>query len=333
MKETYFKYSLVALIIALGLLIVSELWVLVNGLLGAFTVYVLVHRQMTYLTEKWKMKSFFAAVLIVLEVVACVGVPVFFMVWVLISRIQDINVNISELIETGKHFIALVQEKTNYDILSVSNIETAAIYLRKGVQFLLTHVGGILITTIVMIFFLYFMLINRKPMEDFVYSLMPFNEEDKHTVMREVLLIVRSNAIAVPILAIIQGFIALLGYWVAGIPSFILFGILTAIASIIPIIGTSIVWLPLVAYLALTGNWVAAIGLLIYCVVIVYNMDYFFRLLLQKKLADIHPLITIFGVILGLNIFGFWGVVFGPLLLSMFFLLINIFRKEYLDKS
>ena len=90
---------------------------------------------------------------------------------------------------------------------------------------------------------------------------------------------------------------------------------------------------PLVVYLALTGNWVAAIGLAVYCIVILINVDNVIRFVLQKKLADTHPLITVFGVILGLNIFGFWGVIFGPLLMSMFFLLISIFKKEYLDNK
>ncbi len=333
MKETYFKYSLITLILVLGWLIVSELWIFVNGLLGALTVYVLVHGQMTYLTEKWKMKSLLAAILIVLEVIACVFVPLYFVIWALVSRIQDINFDVSQLIETVKHLIALIQEKTEYDLLSVSNIETAAGYLTKSIQFIITHVGGLLITTVVMIFFLYFMLISRKEMEAFVYSLLPFNDENKKTVKTEILLIVRSNAIGIPILALIQGLTAILGYWVAGVPSYLLFGVLTAIATIIPIVGTGIVWFPLVVYLALSGQWGAAIGLLAFCLIILINIDNVFRFLLQKKLADIHPLITVFGVIMGINLFGFWGVIFGPLLLSMFFLLINIFKKEFLDKK
>jgi predicted PurR-regulated permease PerM len=115
------------------------------------------------------------------------------------------------------------------------------------------------------------------------------------------------------------------------VPSPVLFGALTAFAGLIPIIGTGIVWAPLVVYLALTGNWIAAIGLAAYCGLILINIDNVIRFLLQKKLADIHPLITIFGVILGLKLFGFWGIIFGPLLLSMFFLLVSIFKKEYLD--
>ena len=333
MKEKYLKYSLVILIVFFGWLIMSELWSFVSGLLGAFTVYVLVHGQMTYLTEKRKMKNVFAAILIMLEVIACVGVPLFFITWVFIARIQDVNVDISQLMETVRHFITLVQAKTNYDIFSVGNIETMTGYLTKSLQFVIGQVSGLLVTMVVMLFFLYFMLISQTEMEAFVYSLLPFNEENKNTVMKEVYNIVRSNAIGIPILALLQGIVAVIGYWAAGVPSFVMFGVITAFATIIPIIGTGLVWFPLVIYLALTGNWIAAFGLLAYCLIILTNIDNVFRFVLQKKLADTHPLITVFGVILGLKLFGFWGIIFGPLLLSMFFLLVNILKKEYLDKE
>ena len=333
MKEKYFKYSLVALILLLGWLILNGLWSFVTGLLAAFTVYVLVNGQMTYLTEKRKMKNMLAAILIVLEVIACVCVPLYILIWVLITKIQYVNVDISQLIETGKHFVTLIHDKTGYDILNVSNVETAAGYLTKSVQFIIEQVSGLLATTVVMIFLLYFMLIGRKDMKQYVFNLLPFHEVNKQTVTSEIRHIVVSNAIGIPLLAVLQGGVAILGYWVAGVPSFMLFGVLTAFATIIPLIGTGLVWAPLVVYLALTGNWVAAIGLLVYCAIILTNIDNVFRFVLQKKLADTHPLITVFGVILGLKIFGFWGIIFGPLLISMFFLLIDIFKKEYLDKE
>ena len=333
MKQNYFKYSLLVLILILGWLIINGLWTFVNGFLGAFTLYVLVRNQMKYLTQKRKMKKVLAAILILLEVIACVCVPLYFVTWALITKIQLVNFDISQLIEMANHFVSLVEQKTGYDVFSTSNVETVAGYLTKGVQFVIGQVGGLLITTVVMIFLLYFMLISRDEMEDYVLSMLPFNEENKHTVTREIHNIVRSNAIGIPLLAVIQGITAFIGYWAAGVPSFVLFGVLTAFATIIPLVGTGIIWLPLVVYLALTGNWIAAIGLLVYCSIILINIDHVFRFILQKRIADTHPLITIFGVILGLKLFGFWGVIFGPLLMSMFFLLINIFKKEYLDKE
>jgi len=333
MKEKYFRYSLIILILALGWLIVSGLWTFVNGLLAAFTIYVLVRGQMIYLTEKRKMNNLFAAILILLEVTACVIVPLYLLVWMLVVRIQDINFDITQATSTVNHFISLIQERTGYDILSIGNIETATAYLTKGVQFIIGQVGGLIVTTVVMFFLLYFMLISRKKMESYVIGLLPFDEKNKHKITNEINSMVRSNAIGIPLLAIIQGIIAMIGYWAAGVPSYFMFGTLTAFATIVPLVGTGLVWFPLVVYLALTGNWIAAIGLAAYCGIILINIDNVIRFALQKKLADTHPLITVFGVILGIWLFGFWGVIFGPLLLSIFFLLVNIFKREYLDNE
>ncbi|MDR1381707.1 MAG: AI-2E family transporter [Tannerella sp.] len=333
MKERYFRYSLIAMILLLGWLIAGGLWSFASGLLGAFTLYVLVRGQMNSLTEKRGMTPVTAAVLIILEVSVCLLAPVYFTVWSLVVRIQEVRVDISQLVATVQHFISLVQEKTGYDVLSAGNIEAATGYITRSIQFVISQVGGLLVTSAVMIFLLYFMLVGSRKMEEYVYGLLPFDENGKHAVMGEIRSMVRSNAIGIPLLAVIQGLVAIAGYWAAGVPSPFLFGAVTAFATIVPFLGTGLVWAPLVAYLALTGDWIAAAGLAAYCGIVLVNIDNVIRFILQKRLADTHPLITVFGVILGIRLFGFWGVIFGPLLLSMFFLLVDIFKKEYLDNK
>lgn len=83
--------------------------------------------------------------------------------------------------------------------------------------------------------------------------------------------------------------------------------------------------------MGLSGDWGHAIGLTVYAIIVIANVDNLIRFVLQKKMADTHPLITIFGVVIGLSLFGFMGVIFGPLLLSIFILCVNIFKEEYLD--
>jgi len=75
------------------------------------------------------------------------------------------------------------------------------------------------------------------------------------------------------------------------------------------------------------------VGLLAYGAFVVSNMDNVFRFILMKKIADIHPLITVLGVVFGLTLFGFWGIIFGPSLLSVFLLLIKTYRDEYILDS
>jgi predicted PurR-regulated permease PerM len=99
--------------------------------------------------------------------------------------------------------------------------------------------------------------------------------------------------------------------------------------SMIPVIGTTIVWLGLCIFLFASGDTGYAIGLLIYGVAIVANVDNVFRMIWQRKMADVHPLITVLGVFVGISLFGFVGIIFGPLLISLFILLLKIYRDEF----
>ena len=182
----------------------------------------------------------------------------------------------------------------------------------------------------VAIMLLFFMLSGGRAMEHYISTVLPFREENKREVLDKVQLIVRSNAIGIPLLAIIQGVISLGGYLLSGAPNPVLAAMLTAFASIIPIIGTTIIWVPISIYFLLMGDWVHALILLAYGGLIVAQSDNLIRFILQKKMANIHPLITIFGVVAGLPIFGFMGIIFGPLIVSLFLLFVEMFRKEYL---
>ena len=146
-------------------------------------------------------------------------------------------------------------------------------------------------------------------MEAYVNDILPFNETNTQEVIHEINMIVRSNAIGIPLLAIIQGGVATIGYLLFGAPNILLLGFLTCFATIIPMVGTALVWFPVAAYLAISGDWFNAIGIAAYGAIVVSQSDNLIRFILQKKMADTHPLITIFGVVIGLPLFGFMGVI------------------------
>jgi predicted PurR-regulated permease PerM len=120
-----------------------------------------------------------------------------------------------------------------------------------------------------------------------------------------------------------------LGYWIFGVKEFALWGFITGVCSVIPIVGTGLVWLPLTVYLFAIGNTWQGFGLGLYSLIILSNIDYIARITILRKIGDVHPLITIFGVIIGLSMFGFLGLIFGPLLISYFILLVKIYRNEF----
>ena len=329
-KEQYRKYSLITIILGLGLLLFLKMTPFMGGILGACTIYIMVRDQMLYLTQKKKIRKSVTAIILLIEAILCFLVPLSLAVWLLISKLQTVNVDTATFVDTITNLADWIRRKTEYDLLSKENISSIASILPGIGQFLMGGISSFAVNLFVLVFVLYFMLIGGKKMEAYVNDILPFNETNTQEVIHEINMIVRANAIGIPLLAIIQGAIATLGYYLFDAPSALLFGFLTCFATVIPIVGTTLVWFPLAAYMAISGDWPHAIGLLLYCGLIVTNIDNLIRFILQKKMADTHPLITIFGVVIGLSLFGFMGVIFGPLLISIFILCVNIFKEQYL---
>ena len=329
-KEQYRKYSLITIILGLGLLLFLKMTPFMGGILGACTIYIMVRDQMLYLTQKKKIRKSVTAIILLIEALLCFLVPLSLAVWLLISKLQTVNVDTATFVDTITNLADWIRRKTEYDLLSKENISSIASILPGIGQFLMGGISSFAVNLFVLVFVLYFMLIGGTKMEQYIYELLPFSDSNKKHVMNEINMIVRANAIGIPLLAIIQGAIATLGYYLFDAPSALLFGFLTCFATVIPIVGTTLVWFPLAAYMAISGDWPHAIGLLLYCGLIVTNIDNLIRFILQKKMADTHPLITIFGVVIGLSLFGFMGVIFGPLLISIFILCVNIFKEQYL---
>lgn len=329
-KEQYRKYSLITIILGLGLLLFLKMTPFMGGILGACTIYIMVRDQMLYLTQKKKIRKSVTAIILLIEAILCFLVPLSLAVWLLISKLQTVNVDTATFVDTITNLADWIRRKTEYDLLSKENISSIASILPGIGQFLMGGISSFAVNLFVLVFVLYFILIGGTKMEQYIYELLPFSDSNKKHVMNEINMIVRANAIGIPLLAIIQGAIATLGYYLFDAPSALLFGFLTCFATVIPIVGTTLVWFPLAAYMAISGDWPHAIGLLLYCGLIVTNIDNLIRFILQKKMADTHPLITIFGVVIGLSLFGFMGVIFGPLLISIFILCVNIFKEQYL---
>ncbi len=332
-KNVQYRYILIGLLILLGLIIFKYTRPYMSGFLGAATLYVIVNGQQKYLTQKLNWKKSLSALLIVLEVLFFILIPLTGISFLIIDTFSGITIDPEAILVKVNDFITLLEEKIGFNIFTPENL---SVIPRAGTNILQALGNGVytfVINVIVILFVLYYMLLNNDDFEKAIREILPFKEENKQIVAEETRLIIQANAIGIPLLAIIQGFFAYMGYLLFGVENAILYAILTAFATIIPIVGTTIVWAPIGIGLLLGADYVNGIGLLAYGFFIIGGVDNVARFLLQKKLADIHPLITVFGVLIGLPMFGFWGVIFGPLILSLFILFFNMYRHEYVPGS
>lgn len=328
MKELYWKYSLIVFIIVMGLFLLRQAQPFTNGILGAFTLFVMLRRP-TYRLQK-RINPNAAVWIMTIATILFILIPVSLLGWLLVNELVNMNLNPKEIITPIIQMIRMIKEKTGFDILSENTITYLASQIPAWGQSLMYGVSDVLMNIVVAVMLLYFMLSGGEKMEAYIATLLPFKEENKKDVLTQIKLIVRSNAIGIPLLALIQGIIALGGYLLSSAPNPLLAALLTAFASVIPLVGTALIWIPVALYLLIMGDWINALILLGYGGIIVSQCDNLIRFILQKKMADTHPLITIFGVVAGLPIFGFMGVIFGPLLVSLFLLFVEMFRKEYL---
>lgn len=331
-KKKY-KYILVGLIILLGLLIFKYTRTYMSGFLGAATLYIIVVEQHRYLTSRLRLKKGLSAILIVLVVLIFILLPLTGLTFLVIDTFSGISINPDTILRSVNDFINSIEEKIGFNLFTPENLSVLPRAGSNILQILGNSIYSFIINIIVILFVLYYMLFSNEEFEKAIKEILPFKEENKQILAEETKLIIQANAIGIPLMAIIQGLFAYIGYLFFGIEGAILYAILTAFSTILPLVGTMIVWVPIGIGLLISGDLLNGIGLLIYGLLIIGGVDNVARFLLQKKLADIHPLITVFGVLIGIPIFGFWGVIFGPLLLSLFILFFNMYRHEYVPGS
>jgi predicted PurR-regulated permease PerM len=329
----HYKYILIGTMILLGLIIFKFTRPYLSGFLGAATLYVIFSGQQRYLTQKLKFRKSLSALLIVLEVLVFILIPLTGLAFLVIDTFSGITIDPQAILDEVNQFIHSLEEKLGFNFFTPENLSGLPKIGSNLLQILGNSIYSFAMNIIVILFVLYYMLFSNDAFEKSIREILPFKEENKQILAEETRLIIQANAIGIPLMAIIQGLFAYLGYLIFGVNSALLYAILTAFATILPLVGTMIVWVPISISILLGGDYVNGFGLAIYGLFVIGGVDNVARFLLQKKLADIHPLITVFGVLIGIPMFGFWGVIFGPLLLSLFILFFNMFRHEYVKGS
>ena len=320
---------LLVLIILLAVLLLKQLYVFLPGFLGAVTLYILLRATYFNLTIKKSWNKTGTALLFILVSLLVIALPLYFAFRLISVKLANIMSNPLELLKGAKLVGLKIYDLTGIQLLTDENLLTFQKKAATIIPSLLNSSASILSNFAIMFFLLYFLLKSGKQVERFLGQFIPLKGENVEWLGKETKNIIKANAIGIPVLAIIQGIIATIGYWIFGIQDFGLWGFLTGVFSMVPIVGTAVIWVPLTAYLFSIDQTGNALGLLIYAVVLVTNIDYVVRLTLLKKFINVHPLVTVFGVIIGIGLFGFWGVIFGPLLISYFIILVKIYMNEF----
>lgn len=299
-----------------------------SAFLGSVVFYLLFRKFMAYLVFKKGWNKALAAVLIITITFLIVVLPIGVVSLMVTTKILEIA-NDPELI---KEYMQLIEDKLkllpgDYTMEDISTQISS--FMSNHIGDVLNSTASILSSVLMMYFFLYFLLVNVRKLERGLTFYLPFEDEKLQLFGDELVDQTIGNAIGVPLVAAVQGLSAWLAYWIAGVPDAGLYALLTGVSSIIPLVGTAIIWVP-ISVLLLASNMIwQGIFVGLFCMIIMTNLDNVVRMVVFKKIGDVHPVITVLGVLFGLSFFGLPGLVFGPLLISYLLILLRIYHTEY----
>jgi predicted PurR-regulated permease PerM len=197
---------------------------------------------------------------------------------------------------------------------------------------LLVGVFGTVIGFFLMLFLMFFLLRDGRAMLDQLVRLIPLQPDSRRELVDHLASVTKAVVYGTVITALIQGLLVGIGFAIADLPSPVVFGVVAALAALIPSAGTGIVLIPAVLYLMAAGRWGAAIFLGIWTVVVGFS-DNVLRPFLAARQAPVSTVAVFVGVIGGVTAFGFIGLLIGPVLLSLVVALIQIAEGTFVKNN
>lgn len=320
---------------------------LLNTILLGFIFSFLMYPLYKIINKKLKSQKF-SSFLVCLIFILVITTPLIFGVNSLAQEIFSVGKTISnsDILSSLENFECngdnFLCNSINDFLVEANLTDTLKDFVRENISKVSNYVGNLLLklpslilNIFMIIFMMYYLLMDGKKFVQKVYSIIPISSSHKYKLFKKTFDVLGGILFGNITVAVIQGILAGVGFAIFGVKAPLLWGIVTIFFALIPMLGAGIVWFPASIYLIITsvatsnipGVW-QGVGLMIYGAIIVSTLDNFIRPMLVSDKTNIHPVLVLFGVIGGLSVFGAAGIFIGPLILGMFLTLIEMFEDE-----
>jgi predicted PurR-regulated permease PerM len=192
---------------------------------------------------------------------------------------------------------------------------------------------GTLVSFVLMLFVLFFVLRDGPAFANAVVRMLPIESRLRQRLWRHLIDVTRAVFMGIGLTALVQGTLLGIGFAIAGLPSPLVFGVLGALFALVPMVGTTIVWLPAALWLAASGETGYALFMLAWGLLVVGSVDNFLRPILISGRVEVPTLAVFVGVMGGLSAFGFVGLFLGPIVLGLVVALFRFIAEDVVDAS
>ncbi|MFC1538688.1 AI-2E family transporter [Candidatus Latescibacterota bacterium] len=331
-------YFLLGIIILVALKFYTIIYTFFPSIAAGCVFAYLFNPVYEYLKKKTGKKSF-SAFIIIFIILVLILIPISFIASIVPNQIQSI------FREDTVENLRSVLEKIEMIISTRFNISISDYYISDFIpriistfQEAITAFGPKMIISItsfllyafVSIFIMYYLLINSRYVTKVFMDYFPLSYNNSKILLTEMGKNTKSLILGQLLIAVVQGSLGAIGFFICGISGAVLWGFFMAIMSFIPVMGSGIVWVPACIFLFAKAEYYRTLGLFLWGSLIISTSDNLIRPKLTSSLGKLHPVTVLLGVFIGLKEWGLIGIVIGPLTISVLLILIKMFREEYL---
>ncbi len=292
-----------------------------------------------------------AALTVVFIITFVIAIPVFFFISALVAQgVSSVN-QISDWIKEGNlqklsedpriiSHLQWLQERLGFIDFQKLDIQNNLLYLSRNFgQFLLSkgatllgNVATILSQFFIMMFIFFYVVRDGKEMIAGARYYSPLRSDQEDRILEAIRVVARSVLLGSFLTALCQGVVGGIGLTIVGVPG-LFWGTVMGFSSLIPVVGTSLVWIPCVLYLLILGNMKSALFLTFWSILLVGSIDNFLRpFLMRGDNRSLSPFYIFLAIIGGVQYFGLVGILYGPLILSFAMVMLYIYGVEYREE-
>ncbi|RZJ93973.1 MAG: AI-2E family transporter, partial [Hymenobacter sp.] len=319
---------LIATLVVLGLLAFYGILQYLTAFLGAGILYVVLRPWFTALVHRRHWNRAFVTVLLLLFAIVVLIIPFFALTSLLIDRVRILAQNTDQILQT----VQQVERKLGMQVTEQAQVrqllQQGATKVSQWIPTLASSVLNVIVIVGLMLFTLYYLFMQEEAFLAGLHRYLPFRDKTMDELSDSLKNNVNANVLGQALVALVQGLLTGLTLWIFGVPTPLFWTVIAFFMAFIPVLGTPLVWGPAAIYQFTQGHTGQGIGILVVGVVIIINIDNVLRIQLGKYMGDIHPWVTLVGLTLGVDVFGIVGLVIGPLLLSYFIVLMQVFARE-----
>lgn len=294
--------------------------------------------------EKLVRRPSLAAALSTVLVILVVAVPLAFLLLTLSHEVADLRGLIEEKSQGSGGFAAWAQSLIERPLRWLSPyVDVSGFDLRAAVLTRAREIGGTLVTggvallggaasfvvnSAISLFTLFFVFREGRSLRRRLTALLPLTDEQVHQLLGGIENTIVGTVYGGLVVAGVQGALVGLALWALGVESPVLWGVVAAFFALLPLVGPAVVWVPAALYLVASGSWGRALMLAGWCVLVVGLVDNLLRPLLLSGRVQMHPLLIFFAVFGGVSVFGFLGLIIGPVIVAVTATLLGLLRDE-----